>query len=134
MLEVPYRDRVTVGQQRNYKLQVCVCVCVCLGGGGGGGGGTSWSYFACLDVLKNEYWIFFEVLSDAMMFTGLASYLYKLYYFLALKRSVNKSMSCGLAILVDTQHMHMADRGGILPTLNLKAETFICMENRPSLL
>ncbi len=28
MLEVPYRDRVTIGWQWNYKLQVCVCVCV----------------------------------------------------------------------------------------------------------
>ncbi len=30
MLEVPYRDCVTVGWQQNYKLQVCVCVCVCV--------------------------------------------------------------------------------------------------------
>ncbi len=31
MLEVPYRDRVTVGRQRYYKLQVTsVCVCVCV--------------------------------------------------------------------------------------------------------
>ncbi len=28
MLEVPYRDRVAVGRQRNYKLQVYVCICV----------------------------------------------------------------------------------------------------------
>ncbi len=28
MLEVPYRDRVIIGRQWNYKLQVCVCVCV----------------------------------------------------------------------------------------------------------
>ncbi len=29
-LKSPYRDRVTVGRQRNYKLQACVYACVCM--------------------------------------------------------------------------------------------------------